>query len=124
MEGRGKSRRRNPYWSWKRRGSGLLAVLLTLSLVFGDISGLSRVVLAGQGTVREEFRIHQEEILKAAEEAIQKGEPLSEPLAVTSEKEKTEEKSEEKLLACYRQLSDEKKKKLQTYVEMLREYEG
>ena len=92
MEGRGKSRRRNPYWSWKRRGSGLLAVLLTLSLVFGDISGLSRVVLAGQGTVREEFRIHQEEILKAAEEAIQKGEPLSEPLAVTSEKEKTEEK--------------------------------
>ena len=36
--------------------------------------------------------------------------------------EKTEEKSEEKLLACYRQLSDEKKKMLQTYVEMLMEY--
>lgn len=35
-----------------------------------------------------------------------------------------EEKEEEKLLACYRQLSDEKKKMLQTYVEMLREYEG
>ena len=42
----------------------------------------------------------------------------------STEKEKTEEKSEEKLLACYRQLSDEKKKMLQTYVEMLREYEG
>lgn len=42
----------------------------------------------------------------------------------STEKEKTEKKSEEKLLACYRQLSDEKKKMLQTYVEMLREYEG
>ena len=29
-----------------------------------------------------------------------------------------------KTSACYRQLSDEKKKMLQTYVEMLREYEG
>ena len=89
MEGRGKSRRRNPYRIWKRRGSGLLAVLLTLSLVLGDISGLSRVVLAGQGTVREEFRIHREDILKAAEEAIENGDPLSEALAIVSDKEKT-----------------------------------
>ncbi len=99
MEGRGKSRRRNPYRIWKRRGSGLLAVLLTLSLVLGDISGLSRVVLAGQGTVREEFRIHREDILKAAEEAIENGEPLSEPLAIAGEKEKTAEKYQELLPA-------------------------
>lgn len=99
MEGRGKSRRRNPYRIWKRRGSGLLAVLLTLSLVLGDISGLSRVVLAGQGTVREEFRIHREDILKAAEEAIENGEPLSEALAIVSEKEKTAEKYQEILPA-------------------------
>ena len=99
MEGRGKSRRRSPYRVWKRRGSALLAVLLTLSLMLGDISGLSRVVMAGQGTVREEFRIHREDILKAAEEAIENGEPLSEPLAITSEEEKTEEKYQEILPA-------------------------
>lgn len=99
MEGRGKSRRRSPYRVWKRRGSALLAVLLTLSLMLGDISGLSRVVMAGQGTVREEFRIHRENILKAAEEAIENGEPLSEPLAITSEEEKTEEKYQEILPA-------------------------
>ena len=40
----------------------------------------------------------------------------------STEKEKTEEKSEEKLLAGYRQLSDRKKEMLQTYVEMLMEY--
>ena len=99
MEGRGKSRRRSPYRVWKRRGSALLAVLMTLSLMLGDISGLSRVVMAGQGTVREEFRIHREDILKAAEEAIENGEPLSEPLAITSEEEKTEEKYQEILPA-------------------------
>ena len=99
MEGRGKSRRRSPYRVWKRRGSALLAVLLTLSLMLGDISGRSRVVMAGQGTVREEFRIHREDILKAAEEAIENGEPLSEPLAITSEEEKTEEKYQEILPA-------------------------
>ena len=99
MEGRGKSRRRSPYRVWKRRGSALLAVLLTLSLMLGDISGLSRVVMAGQGTVREEFQIHREDILKAAEEAIENGEPLSEPLAITSEEEKTEEKYQEILPA-------------------------
>ena len=99
MEGRGKSRRRNPYQTWKRRASAMLAVLLTLSLVFGDISGLSRTVMAGQGTVREEFRIHREAILKAAEEAIEEGEPLSQPLAITSDKEKTETKYQEVLAA-------------------------
>ena len=99
MEGRGKSRRRSPYRVWKRRGSALLAVLLTLSLMLGDISGLSRVVMAGQGTVREEFRIHRDDILKAAEEAIENGEPLSEPLAITREEEKTEEKYQEILPA-------------------------
>lgn len=99
MEGRGKSRRRNPYQTWKRRASAMLAVLLTLSLVFGDISGLSRTVMAGQGTVREEFRIHREAILKAAEEAIEEGEPLSQPLAITSDKKKTETKYQEVLAA-------------------------
>ena len=99
MEGRGKARRRSPYRVWKRRGSALLAVLLTLSLMLGDISGLSRVVMAGQGTVREEFQIHREDILKAAEEAIENGESLSVPLAITSEEEKTEEKYQEILPA-------------------------
>ena len=99
MEGRGKSRRRNPYQTWKRRASAMLAVLLTLSLVLGDISGLSRTVMAGQRSVKEEFRIHREAILKAAEEAIEKGEPLNQPLAITSDKEKTETKYQELLPA-------------------------
>ena len=99
MEGRGKSRRRNPYQTWKRRASAMLAVLLTLSLVLGDISGLSRTVMAGQRSVKEEFRIHREAILKAAEEAIEKGEPLSQPLAITSDEEKTETKYQELLAA-------------------------
>ena len=99
MEGRGKSRRRNPYQTWKRRASAMLAVLLTLSLVLGDISGLSRTVMAGQRSVKEEFRIHREAILKAAEEAIEKGEPLSQPLAIASDEEKTETKYQELLPA-------------------------
>ncbi len=99
MEGRGKSRRRNPYQTWKRRASAMLAVLLTLSLVLGDISGLSRTVMAGQRSVKEEFRIHREAILKAAEEAIEKGEPLSQPLAIVSDEEKTETKYQELLPA-------------------------
>lgn len=99
MEGRGKSRRRNPYQTWKRRASAMLAVLLTLSLVLGDISGLSRTVMAGQRSVKEEFRIHREAILKAAEEAIEKEEPLSQPLAITSDEEKTETKYQELLAA-------------------------
>ena len=98
MEGRGRSRRRNPYRVMKERLSVLMAFILTVSIVLGNGGMGPGVAMAGQNLPEEEFRLHAEDIRTAAEDALQ-GEPMYDSLDITGSSEK-QTREYEKLLAA------------------------
>ena len=74
--GRGRSRRkpvRRRNWRALRQ---FMAFFLTLSMILGNIGSSASIAMAAQSSVKEEFRLHADDIQKAAEEALSTGSPV------------------------------------------------
>lgn len=95
--GRGRSRRkavRRRNWRALRQ---FMAFFLTLSMILGNIGSSASIAMAAQSSVKEEFRLHADDIQKAAEEALSTGSPV-EALDIGG-KDKSAVKDYEELLA-------------------------
>lgn len=61
-----------------RKTKGFWAFLLAFSIAFTNMGSSAINAIAGSEMEREEFRLHVEDIRKAAEEAIENDEPIGE----------------------------------------------
>lgn len=77
QKGRSRKKGVSPMERW-RKTKGFWAFLLAFSIAFTNMGSSAINAIAGSEMEREEFRLHVEDIRKAAEEAIENDEPIGE----------------------------------------------
>ncbi|MCI8950407.1 MAG: doubled motif LPXTG anchor domain-containing protein [Lachnospiraceae bacterium] len=77
----------------------LMAFILSFSMILGNVGNSAGVVLAGESGIKEEFRLHAEDIQAAAEKALSEGSAVLDDLGIGG-KDKSLVKEYEKLFAA------------------------
>ena len=95
---KGRSRRKTVkyhHWAVIRQ---FMAFFLTFSMIFGNVGNSVTIAMAAQRAEKEEFRLHADDIQKAAEDALSNG-PVAEALDIGG-KDKDGLKDYQKLMAA------------------------